>query len=59
MAPNHFDAALKVEWLYIYQERLGLLCEDKNPTAEQLQTAIREATEHCDGLLAMEKSESR
>jgi len=57
--PNHFDAALKVEWLYIYRERLGMLCEDRTPTAEQLQMAIREATEHCEGLLAMHESASR
>lgn len=34
------------EWRYIYEERLGILCEDKPPTAAQTEIARKEADEH-------------
>jgi hypothetical protein len=50
--PPHFDAALKVEWLYIYRERLGMLCEDRIPSEEHLKIATEEATAHCERLIS-------
>jgi len=37
------DAELAYEWQVRYQERLGLLCEDRAPTPEQELVARTEA----------------
>ena len=37
------DQELAVEMQYRIQERLGILCGDKEPTAEQIKIAEREA----------------
>ncbi len=39
------DAELREEWNYRYQERLGILCEDRVPTSEEDQIARKEADE--------------
>lgn len=33
------------EWNYVYNERLGILCEDNEPTAEQRAIAKQDADE--------------
>ena len=33
------------EWEYIYQERLGMLCEDREPSPEEVQMACKDANE--------------
>lgn len=33
------------EWLHIYQTRLGILCEDREPTEEQRAIAKQDADE--------------
>lgn len=37
---------LKEEWQYIYDERLGIMAEDKQPTPLQEKTARDEADTH-------------
>lgn len=49
--PKHYDALMKAEWHYVNAERLGLLCEDRLPSAWQMDQAAREATEHCEALV--------
>ena len=34
------------EWEYVYNERLGLICEDREPTDEEDRFAQREAYQH-------------
>jgi hypothetical protein len=36
---------IQAEWHYRYQERLGIMCEDQEPTLEQKAIAYREANE--------------
>ena len=38
-------------YLYMLDERLGMICENRRPTAEQLAQARREAEEYCDRLV--------
>jgi hypothetical protein len=38
MTPDEF-----AEWQYRYQERIGMLCENRNPTAEQNAMAKQDA----------------
>lgn len=44
------------EWQYRYQERLGILCEDQDPTPEQRKIARDEATEAIKIIQADERS---
>lgn len=37
---------IKEEWEYILKERLGMLCEDREATPEQIKLAMQEADEH-------------
>lgn len=39
------DVEEREEWLYRYNERLGILCGDGEPTEEQKQIAAQEADE--------------
>lgn len=39
------------EYRYIYQERLGIICGDATPTAQQSRQAGIEAREHMDRLM--------
>lgn len=41
---------LRAEWDYIKNERLGLLCEDREPTQEQIKMARDEADRHVEEL---------
>lgn len=43
---------LRAEYAYRYQERLGILCEDQEPTPEQKRIAHEEATAACNELKA-------
>ena len=36
---------IQAEWQYRYQERLGIMCEDREPTPEQKAIAFKEANE--------------
>lgn len=33
------------EWQYRYHERLGIMCEDRKPTARQIEIATQEAND--------------
>jgi hypothetical protein len=39
------ESEIQAEWQYRYQERLGIMCEDREPTPEQKAIAYREANE--------------
>lgn len=39
------EPELQAEWLYLYTERLGILCADAKPTPEQSAMAAQEANE--------------
>lgn len=39
------EQELKIEWQYRFEERLGILCEDKEPTNEEYKIAKDEADE--------------
>jgi hypothetical protein len=36
---------LEIEWKYRYEERLGILCGDAEPTSEQKAIALKEANQ--------------
>jgi hypothetical protein len=36
---------LREEWRYVYHERIGIMCEDGEPTAEQKEIARAEANQ--------------
>jgi len=50
------DTELKTEWDYIYTERLSILCEDRDPTPEQVRIARTEADHHIAALRAQSAS---
>ena len=37
---------LKIEWKHVYETRLGILCEDRQPIPDQIEIATKEADEH-------------
>lgn len=39
------ESEIQAEWKYRYSERLGMMCEDREPTMEQKAIAFREANE--------------
>ena len=39
------EQELEAEWRVIYETRLGILCEERQPTEEQLNIATEEADE--------------
>ena len=47
---------LKEEWDYRYQERLGLLCEDRVPTKQEEEMARREANKAIERIVSLEPS---
>ena len=48
---NWTNEQLDAEFNYVKEERLGLLCEDREPTQAQLDIAIIEARRHIARLL--------
>lgn len=47
---------LEEEWRVIYETRLGVLCADQPPTAEQQKLAKNEADRHCAALKREERA---
>lgn len=41
--PTGLSESDRAEWCYIYTERLGISCEDRAPTMEQIKHARQEA----------------
>jgi hypothetical protein len=52
-------AGLRQEWLYRYQERLGILCQGETPTEQQEQLAKAEADRAIAELSAFVETEEK
>lgn len=53
---NWNEKELQCEFNHIYETRIGILCGDKEPTADQMAIAISEADKACEKLKQQKES---